>query len=247
MPPRSLFLVAALFVTGCGDPQPEPDPHAARLDELTQSVRELTEANAGLAKEVRRQSRELSRLSGHRLDRVRTPEASASPAVPESDDSETVAAADAPAAGDALPGDDAIPAEVADAVLASEAGKKAIAEATTREIERREEKDRRLFVSYEVGRFARQAGLDDGRTKKLQAIWKTSLDGGVELRKQFAAIGELPESEQADARRKAMGTMRDLGTKRRESVRALLDDGELTLYDAAEEKIVAGLHGAPRR
>ena len=73
------------------------------------------------------------------------------------------------------------------------------------------------------------------------------MDGGVALRKQFKAIGSLPESEREEARTAAMQSMRSLGQTRREEVGTLLSGEQLEMYDEAEEEIVAGLHGAPRR
>jgi outer membrane murein-binding lipoprotein Lpp len=236
-------VILGLTLAACGDPAPVTNPNDARIAELTRAVEDLAAANESLAKEVRQQGRRLADLSGGRASRVGTmPEGSPAlaPADATSPESPAISAG-------ALAEDSPIGAETVDAVLRSDSGQKAIQEAASREIERREQKDRRLFVSYEVGRFARSAGLDDTQTEQLQAIWKTSMDGGVELRKQFAAIGKLPEAERQAARGAAMQTMRDLGAKRRESVRELLNEEQWALYEPAEEKIVAGLHGAPRR
>ena len=137
--------------------------------------------------------------------------------------------------------------EAVAAMLKTEPGRKAIQEATSQEIARREQKERRLYVSYQVGVFARKVGLDDRQTEQLQGIWKKSMDGGVELRKQFAAIGTLPESEREEARGMAMESMRNLGRERRESVREILSGEQIEKYETAEEEIVAGLHGGPRR
>lgn len=251
MSPRSLLAVTtlALCVVGCGDPAPAEDPQDRQIADLVRAVEGLNASNEELAKEVRRQGRELADLSGGRSSRLRPAVEVTSAAAAGDDGAE--GASDALATPGAMSrsqvGEEAMNPEIVDAVLQSETGQKAIQEATSREIERREAKDRRLFVSYEVGRFAQRAGLDERQSKELQQIWKTSMDGGVELRKQFAAIGALPEAERQAARAAAMETMRDLGRQRRESVRELLNDEQFELYEPAEEKIVAGLHGAPRR
>jgi len=236
--------LTALLVAGCGDPAPTEDARDARLDALTQAVEELTASNAALGNEVRRQGRQ---LAGRDRVTLRHPAGGAEPVHAAPVGHGAPIAADATTATAPVAEDQPVAEGAMDALLETETGRKAIAQATAREIERREAKDRRLFVSYQVGRFARSAGLDDEQTRKLQSIWKTSMDGGVELRKQFAAIGKLPESERESARAGAMQSMRELGRKRRESVGEVLNVDQLELYGKAEEEIVAGLHGGSRR
>lgn len=234
--------LAATLCGACGDAVTTNDPRDAQIAQLTRAVDDLTAANEALGEEVKRQGRQLASLG-----RVRAPrsELRNRPAL-EEDDAGGMEEVDHPAPAIAAD-DELVTEEAVAALLETEPGRKAIAAATSAEIARREQKERRLYVSYQVGVFAREAGLDERQTEQLQSIWKKSMDGGVELRKEFAAIGKLPESQREEARAKAMESMRSLGRERRESVREIMSGEQLEKYEVAEEEIVAGLHGGPRR
>jgi hypothetical protein len=244
----TIIAFTAVLVAGCGDAAPTEDPRDAHIAQLTQAVEELAASNEALGKEVRRQGRLLDGTARVSPIRGHSQAGAVSAQEPQVETDGTGARDTSAGATPTSGSDDEVITESAmDALLETETGQKAIAKATAAEIERREAKDRRLFVSYQVGRFARSAGLDSEQTRKLQGIWKTSMDGGVELRKQFAAIGKLPEAARETARTEAMQSMRELGRVRRDSVGEVLNEEQLGLYEAAEEEIVSGLHGGSRR
>jgi len=245
-------LIACLLAAACTDAA-APERADPRIAQLARDVETLRASNEALGKEVRRQARMLDGLGRD----VMTLTGGRRAPGPERSGPRGDLDAEGPGAGVAAAREPGDPAEedvgaatgeqAVDTLLASEQGRKAIEAAAARELEKREEQERRVFVSYTVGVFARKAGLDDHQTDELQRIWKESLDSGVELRKEFAALRELPEDERPEARARAMETMRALGRRRTESVRDLLSAEQLTLYEKTEDEIVAGLHGGPRQ
>jgi hypothetical protein len=243
----ALFL--APLVAGCGGSDPIEDSRSKEIARLTAAVEGLTASNENLGNELRRQARQLNGLSRD-LAASRSASSGVSAALQGESDEES---ADEPP-GPTRDGVDQPSGEPAaglggesevDALLATEAGRKVIQKAAAKEIAKREERDRRTFVSYAIGVFARDAGLDEHQTRELQRIWKESLDGGAKLRKQFAAVGALPEGEREAGRAKAMESMRDLGRRREEQVSKLLTAEQLDAYEKTEEEIVASLHGRP--
>ena len=229
-------------------------------ERLRSEVAELRGDVADLRTELQRQERQIASLSRSRAvaggghGRARAGNAAAGQ--PTADGPDAIGSATAPdgtvdtASGDqetSATHDPALTERAATALLETEVGRKAIQAATAAELARRQDKERRLAVSYQVGMFARNAGLDDRQTKDLQAIWKRSLDEGAALRATFAKIAQLPEAERERARDDAMETMRGLGRSRRENVADLLTPDQMEQYEKVDEEIVRGLHGAPRR
>ncbi len=240
-------LALAAVLAGCGDAAPGPDPNSAEFARLTKAIEGLAESNASLQTEVRRQARRIDALSRDAASKRAAPAPATTTGALGGDPTEPVAlGADQPLTsvdGEPILEDGA----TVGTILATEKGKQAIQKAAAVEIAKREAQDRRTFVSFSIGMFARKANLDERQTKELQGIWKRSLDNGVKLRAQFAEMRDLPESERPAAREKAMEFMRDLGRQRTEEVADLLDAGQLEMYETTETEIVAGLHGGSRR
>jgi len=243
----SLVLTVLLAAAACSEPAPAVDPRAGEIARLAQAVEDLRASEEELSREVRRQARQLASL-GRVRPAPETRETGSAGTSPTGIDDEDVPTAtrgtDAEIDAEQRAGPDA---ETVAAVLDSEPGQQAIRQAAEREVARREERERRLYVSYQVGVFARRAGLDERQTERLQEIWKGSLDRGVALREQFAAIGQLPESEREEARERAMQSMRDIGRERNERVAEILNGPQLEMYEQTEKEIVDGLHGGRRR
>lgn len=240
-----------VLAAGCGGSDEADARRDAEIARLADAVEELTAANERLGEAVLRQNRQLASLARDLSARAAAPgRVAAGEGGVEGIDggfgSEELPAA----AGTAAAGADAAAAAdegAVETILATEAGKKALQQAAAAEVARRETEERRTFVSFTIGRFARDVGLDERETDELQAIWKDSLDRGVELRRDFAALRALPEAERPAAREKVMETMRAIGRDRNERVAALLTTEELTKYEPVEDEIVEAMHGGPRR
>lgn len=239
--------LVGLAVAGCGDVDPGAAERDAKLDRLVAAVEDLNAAQRDLAEAVRRQNRHIATL-GRGLAIDGTAGAVDGPS------GSTEAGSGAESGGAA--GDTGQPADGADIattaaaverVLASDAGQRAIARAAEAEAERRETEERRTFVSFTIARFARDAGLDERQTDALQAIWKDSLDAGATLRRDFAALRDVPEADRPAAREALMETMRSIGRSRNERIGALLTQTQQERYQPVEQEIMEAMHGAPRR
>lgn len=241
----ALAVAGALLALGaCGEPQGTTTAQDEKLNRLVAAVEDLTAAQRDLAETVRRQNRHLSTLG--REMAIQGPDGGAVAADPTSPEG-GVSTAGAGAVGSGADAAETAAAGAVERVLASEAGRQAIERAAAAEVERRETQERRTFVSFTIGRFARDAGLDERQTDALQSIWKDSLDQGVELRREFAALREVPEAERPAAREKVMETMRAIGRDRNERIGALLTQTQLEQYGPVEDEIVEAMHGGPRR
>jgi len=241
-----LCVSLAVSLVGCGEAEPAEDPHAAEIARLADAVDRLAASQQALATDVRSQGRRLSSLS--RDVATANDDAMARSGGPDEPFVETPAAlpgaADASAAleSDLTTGERAV-----DKLLATDAGRQAVQEAAAKEIAKRDAEERRTFVSFTIGTFARRAGLDERQTSEMQRIWKESLDGGDKLRQQFADMRKRPADKQPEARAAAMEFMRSLGRRRSEQLNDVLTPAQHELYAATDEEIVASLHGAPRR
>lgn len=241
---RSL-LVCSLTIAlaaGCGDPAPAANPAAEQAAENAKAIVDLRDAVRDLRAEIRRQDRRLAGVGDDVASMALEAPAGAAPAEAVSGTPSVAAAgADVPPSEGLAVGEAAVRA-----LLETDAGRQAIEKAAARELARRQDEERRTFVSYTVGVFAQSVGLDETRTSELQRIWKDSLDAGSTLRERFSSLRALPEADQPAAREKAMEFMRDIGRKRNEEIRLLLSEEQYARYGDTEKEILGSLHGGPR-
>lgn len=238
----SAVLVSAVSVVGgCSEAAPTGPDLSSELSAISSSLEASRESSERLATEVQRQGRRIGDLS-RRVDEL----GAMSP----------VAAAHAPAEGTAgaaamgngaAPGTvatDAVASEVA-AVLASDDGRKVIAAAARGAIAESEVRQRDAFVAYSLAKFAEEARLSDTQARDVRKAWDDVMADARKLVRDAAPTPDMTPEERAEKVKLIGVGMRELGTRREEQMRAILDDAQYALYEQRQDDIDAGLHGRP--
>ncbi len=239
-------LVAATALSGCcSDTTTDGPDLGAELRALRKSLDASRDATARLSTEVQRQNRRLNDLSrrvtenGERRRMVGTPSAPAAPG----HEGEAAAAG---VGSDASAPTSEIASEVA-AVLASEDGRKVVAAAARGAIAERASRERDAFVAYSLSRFADEAGLSETQSREVRKVWDDVMADARKMMRDAAPKPGMTPEERAQKVQEISAGMRDLGTRRQEEMRSILDDTQWELYEKRQEDIDAGLHGAPPR
>lgn len=245
--PLCLGLVLTTLALSSVSCAPAHDDSALRaeLRTLSTALEETRDELSGLRREVERQEHRLDSLASR--PRVSTPTSNTVPSV----ESPTTAAgggsADAPTAAASDPAEiDAPTTEVITRVLQSEAGRQAI-QAVAQEINRQQRtRETDTMVSYELSRFAQDAGLDPHQTTELRRTWTDVMEKARAMTEKMRDFANLSAEEQQQVREEMRGGMRALAEERTSRVRSILNDEQYELYLERQKDIDASLHGAPR-
>jgi len=238
----ALLIAATTLASGCSEAPPEQQDLSAELRALSKSIEGSNDAVAELATEVKRQNRRIDGLSRRVGALGLTPamtaahgQATAGSSVEEIDGA-------LPAAG--MPASGEIAKEVA-AVLATEAGRKAVAAATRGAIAENNAKQRDTFVAYSLSSFAKEARLTETQNTDMRKVWGDVMDDARAMMRDAAPKKGMTPEERAESVQKIRTGMRDLGQQREERMRSILDDSQFELYKERQKEIDAGLHSAP--
>lgn len=248
----TVFALSILgLATACGDRGNADAASASEVAALRADVEGLVETNRAIQASLRSQALQMSRLEAKIHEGVSGPRASmhgvdqdvppAGAAGTGSDPSSEVGSVVAEGVVEELT------PQAINKLLATEEGREAIRKATKSAVRSEARRARDVMVAYELGVFGRTAGLTDEQTKSIQAVWKDTITQVRQAMAKSQAASKGTPEEKARARAEVMQVMRDLGARRTERVRDLLDAEQFALYEKKEPEIDAALHGAPQR